>query len=127
MLLAVTALVLSLLQQIEEASHAEPRVFQVETLLQTAALLPAGAERQAMIAAALNAGVPQERPNSPALFKTRNRCADSRSVLLGMQPLKMQSPPISLPPSITAVLSPRPPAVRAAAYPALPPPITAKS
>jgi len=41
MLLASSALVLTLLQQIEEASHAEPPVFQVETLLNTAGLLPA--------------------------------------------------------------------------------------
>jgi hypothetical protein len=41
MLLAASALVLTLLQQIEEASHAEPPIFQVETLLATARLLPA--------------------------------------------------------------------------------------
>jgi hypothetical protein len=39
MFLASSVLVLSLLQQIEEASHAEPPIFQVETLLSTARLL----------------------------------------------------------------------------------------
>ncbi|MBI2687085.1 MAG: hypothetical protein HYX27_12280 [Acidobacteria bacterium] len=41
MLLAASALIVSLLQQIEEASHAEPPVLQVETLLAAARLLPA--------------------------------------------------------------------------------------
>lgn len=40
-MLPAAVLVLSLLQQIEEASHAEPPIFQVETLLATARLLPA--------------------------------------------------------------------------------------
>ncbi len=41
---------------------------------------------------------------------------------VGMQPRRMHSPPIAGPLSITAVFAPYPAAVRAAAYPALPPP-----
>ena len=48
-------------------------------------------------------------------------------VLLGMQPRRMQRPPSFSEPSITAVRSPAAAAVRAAAYPALPPPRTTKS
>jgi hypothetical protein len=66
MLLATSALVLTLLQQIEEASHAEPPIFQVETLLATAKLLPAsgyGEPRREFIDNALRAitGVRDER------------------------------------------------------------------
>ena len=66
MLLASSALVLTLLQQIEEASHAEPPIFQVETLLATAALLSAAAypePRREFIDNALRAisGVRDER------------------------------------------------------------------
>lgn len=54
MLLAATVLVLSLLQRIEEASHAEPPIFQVETLLQTAKVLE-GEQRERFVASALRA------------------------------------------------------------------------
>ncbi|MBL8237033.1 MAG: hypothetical protein JNM66_06425 [Bryobacterales bacterium] len=54
MLLATAATVLSLLQRIEEASHAEPPIFQVETLLQTARLLK-GEPRARFAASALRA------------------------------------------------------------------------
>ena len=69
MLLAVSALVLSLLQQIEEASHAEPPVFQVETLLQTANLLPAGPERRSILDAAIRANA--------AVRDTESRAGDA--------------------------------------------------
>jgi len=66
MLLATSALILTLLQQIEEAAHAEPPIFQVETLLGTAALLPAARypePRREFIDSALRAigGVRDER------------------------------------------------------------------
>lgn len=66
MLLAASALVLTLLQQIEEASHAEPPIFQVETLLATARLLPSssyGGPRREFVDNALRAitGVRDER------------------------------------------------------------------
>ena len=70
MLLAVSALVLSLLQQIEEASHAEPPIFQVETLLSTAALLPAGPERRAILDAALRANAAVRDTESRAALQT---------------------------------------------------------
>lgn len=70
MLLAVSALVLSLLQQIEEASHAEPPVFQVETLLQTANLLPAGPERRSILDAAIRANTAVRDTESRAAFQT---------------------------------------------------------
>src|SRR5215470_5856214 len=44
-----------------------------------------------------------------------------------MQPRRMHRPPNCLAPSTKAVLSPSPAAARAAAKPALPPPITATS
>lgn len=65
MLLETSALVLSLLQDIEAASHAEPPVFQMETLLETARLLPAGTygkQRREFLESAvrLNAGIHDE-------------------------------------------------------------------
>ena len=69
MLLAVSALVLSLLQQIEEASHAEPPVFQVETLLNTAELLPPGPERGRILDAALRANAAVRDTESRAAFQ----------------------------------------------------------
>ena len=70
MLLAVSALVLSLLQQIEEASHAEPPVFQVETLLNTADLLPPGPERRRILDAAIRANSAVRDTESRAAFQT---------------------------------------------------------
>ncbi len=55
------------------------------------------------------------------------RLADSMTDLLGMQPRRMHSPPTSSPPSMTSVVKPSAAAVRAAAKPALPPPMTTKS
>lgn len=65
MLLATSAVVLSLLQEIEAASHAEPPLFQIETLLETAKLLPAqtyGKQRREVLESAvrLNAGIRDE-------------------------------------------------------------------
>ena len=61
-----------------EASRAEPPAFQAETLLRTAALLPAGAERQAM-AEELDAC-------SKALVATRSlRAAVPASLALDLQ------------------------------------------
>ena len=65
--------------------------------------------------------------NSPASRIARMRLDVSRSALVGMQPRKMQRPPSSLAPSITATLRPRPEDFFAAAYPPLPPPITMTS
>src|SRR5271156_4905269 len=67
------------------------------------------------------------RPNSRARRMSCHRCADSSSDLEGMHPRRMQSPPTCAPPSITAARAPRLDAVRAAAKPALPPPMTATS
>jgi hypothetical protein len=67
------------------------------------------------------------RPNWDARPISCQRWADSSSDFDGMQPRRMQSPAISLPPSTTATRAPSAAAVRAAAYPALPPPTTTTS
>jgi hypothetical protein len=54
MMIATSVLVMALLQQVEEASHAEPPIFQVETLLQTAELV-SGEERRRFVESALRA------------------------------------------------------------------------
>ena len=54
-------------------------------------------------------------PNSSARRSVENRDADSSSVLLGMQPRRMHSPPSSSAPSTTPVFNPSAAAVRAAA------------
>src|SRR6185295_13920135 len=53
-------------------------------------------------------------------------CADLRSVLLGTQPVQVQSPPSRLD-SISAVRAPNDAAIPAATSPAAPPPITVMS
>lgn len=73
MMLAAAALVAGLLQQIEEASHAEPPVFQVETLLGTARLLAGedhAGERRGMIQAAVRAMAAVRDEESRQLFLT---------------------------------------------------------
>ena len=70
---------------------------------------------RSMIWAPSNVAPFTERPNAPASRISIMRLADSMSVLLGMQPLRMQRPPSSFAPSITAVRRPSLAAVRAAA------------
>jgi len=84
MILAASALVLTLLQQIEEASHAEPPIFQVQTLLATARLLPAstyGGPRRELIDHALRAITGVRDEASRFHFKT-----DAAHLLLQQNP-----------------------------------------
>lgn len=73
MILAASALVLALLQQIEEASFAEPPVFQVSTLLSATELLPPDRypdERFGLIQSAVRANAAIRDPRSRYVFLT---------------------------------------------------------
>jgi hypothetical protein len=70
MILAASVLVMALLQQIEEASHAEPPIFQVETLLQTAEVV-SGEERRRFVEGALRANAAVRDGASREVYVTR--------------------------------------------------------
>ncbi len=72
MMLAAAITVVALLEQIERASHAEPPVFQVETLLMTAERLPVekyGSERREFLVAARRVSAAVRDEASRAVFQ----------------------------------------------------------